>query len=73
MRIANKGDILVRKGKSFEVICADGEYFIVVPMKQKGNEVRLNFRKPKIYSNDSSINYLSQLGFTFAFNVRQKH
>ena len=64
--ITKTGRLLIRKGKVYEVVIADDNIFVVCPWKysKKENSMIVKYSKPSIYSNQSSINSLSDLGFS---------
>lgn len=64
--ITKTGRLLFRKGKVYEVVIADDNIFVVCPWKysKKENSMIVKYSKPSIYSNQSSINSLSDLGFS---------
>ena len=64
--ITKTGRLLFRKGKVYEVVIADDNIFVVCPRiySKKENSMIVKYSKPSIYSNQSSINSLSDLGFS---------
>ena len=64
--LTKTGRLLFRKGKVYEVVIADDNIFVVCPWKysKKENSMIVKYSKPSIYSNQSSINSLSDLGFS---------
>ena len=64
--LTKTGHLLFRKGKVYEVVIADDNIFVVCPWKysKKEDAMIVKYSKPSIYSNQSSINSLSDLGFS---------
>ena len=64
--IVETGDILIRDGKSYEVVIADDNIFVVCLMdydETEGSEIT-HYDAPEIYANQRSINTLEDLHFT---------
>lgn len=59
-------DVLIRNGKKYEVVIADDNIFVVCPLKysKKEKSVIVKYSIPEIYSNQTSINTLAELGFS---------
>lgn len=64
--LTKTGKLLYRKGKVYEVVIADDNIFVVCPWKYSKKEgcAIVKYSKPSIYSNQSNINSLSDLGFS---------
>lgn len=63
--IVETGDILIRDGKSYEVVIADDNIFVVCLMdydEAEGSKVT-HYAQPEIYANQRSINTLEDLNF----------
>lgn len=63
--LVKKGDVLVRDGICYEVVICDEELFVVGEMRyiKKENCIRTNFEHLQAYSNDETVNTLTQLKF----------
>lgn len=63
--LVKKGDVLVRNGICYEVVICDEQIFVVGEMRylKKENCISTNFERLQAYSNDESINTLTQLNF----------
>lgn len=63
--LVKKGDVLLRSGTTYEVVCCDEEVFIVGKREYIPEErvMRTHYDDLEAYSNDAAINSLSELNF----------
>ena len=66
-RIVTTGQLLqnIKNGKTYEVVIADDNIFVVCPWKynRKENCMVVKYSKPSIYANQADINSLGDCGF----------
>ena len=61
---ATTGELLVREGKVYEVVCSDEDTFVVAPREYKnGDYFATNFGEMEAYCNDPSISTLTYMEF----------
>lgn len=63
--VASKDEILKRDDKTYCVVIADDEFFVLCPISQNKEEecVTTDYTKAEIYSNRTKINTLEELRF----------
>ena len=63
--LVKTGDLLDRNMQLYEVVIADDNIFVVCPLKysKKEKSMMVKYSRPEIYSNQSSLNTLDELGF----------
>jgi hypothetical protein len=64
-QLVRTSEVLIRDGKKYEVVIADDNIFVVCPLTYSAKEksVIVKYSCPEIYSNQSSVNTLDELGF----------
>lgn len=63
--LVTKGEVIVRNGIPYEVVICDEELFVVGEMRyiKKDGCIRTNYEHLEAYSNDETVNSLTQLNF----------